>query len=108
MSETHIHVPDLTDGFAIQPDSIVSRTLQQDARTKVVLFGFDAGQELSEHTAAVPAIMHFISGEADVLLGEETVKVGPQSWIHMPARLPHAITARTPVVMLLTLCKNSA
>jgi hypothetical protein len=37
----------------VQPpsDGTLSRTLYQDDRLKVVLFGFAAGQELSEHTA---------------------------------------------------------
>lgn len=38
----------------------LSRTIHQDDRLKAVLFGFAAGQELSEHTASTPAIMHFL------------------------------------------------
>ena len=36
-------------------DSITSRTFYQDEHVKAVLFGFDAGQSLSKHTAAMPA-----------------------------------------------------
>ncbi|MGB9739177.1 cupin domain-containing protein [Chloroflexus sp.] len=88
-------------------DGIISRTIYQDATIKAVLFGFAAGQELSEHTAAIPAIMHILQGEARITLGEEVVEAVPNTWVHMPARLPHSLQARTPVVMLLLLLKGS-
>ncbi len=84
----------------------LSRTIFQDERLKAVLFGFAAGQELSEHTASTPAIMHFLKGEADVVLGQDKVTATAGTWIHMPARLPHSILAKTPVSMLLLLLKS--
>jgi quercetin dioxygenase-like cupin family protein len=84
----------------------LSRTIHQDDRLKAVLFGFAAGQELSEHTASTPAIMHFLKGEADVILGQDKVAAAVGTWIHMPARLPHSILAKTPVSMLLLLLKS--
>jgi len=74
-------------------DSIVSRTIYKDERVNVVLFAFAQGQQLSEHTAAVPAILHILSGEADVGLGEETREAQVGTWIHMQARQPHSIFA---------------
>lgn len=99
--------PNLAGALTITPDSTISRTVHQDEHVKVVLFGFAAGQELSEHTAAVPAHLYFIAGEAEVLLGQETVTVKTGSWVQMPARLPHAIKANTEVKMLLTLLKGA-
>lgn len=107
MTTHRSHIPNLTRSVTVQPDGIVSQTLCNDDRLKVVLFGFDAGQELSEHTAAVPAIMHFLSGEADVTLGAESIRAGPNTWVRMDAGQPHSIVARTPVFMLLTLCKET-
>ena len=86
-------------------DGTLSRTVHQDSRLKAVLFGFAAGQELSEHTASTPAIMHFLSGEADVTLGSDRVSASEGTWIHMPPELPHSIRARTKVIMLLLLLK---
>lgn len=88
------------------PGGITSRTIHNDEALKVVLFGFDAGQELSEHTASMPAVMHFLEGEADVTLGDERTAAGPGTWIHMQAGLRHAITAKTPTIMLLSLQKR--
>jgi quercetin dioxygenase-like cupin family protein len=69
------------------------------------LFGFDTGQELSEHTASVPAIIQIISGQASITLGSETLAVEPGTWIHMEAKLSHAIRATSPLVMLLVMLK---
>lgn len=87
-------------------DGILSRTLFDDARVKVVLFGFGAGQELSEHTASKPAIVHFLQGEAVLTLGDDRIDAVAGTWAHMTAGLKHAIQARTPTLMLLLLLKG--
>ncbi len=90
---------------AVPAESIVSRSLYSDDHLKAVLFGFAPGQELSEHTASTPAIIHIIQGEATLTLGADTHPAGPGTWVHMPAHLPHALVARTQVVMLLLLLR---
>lgn len=97
---------DLDRPLNLPAEGTLSRTLHQDERLKIVLFNFCAGQELSEHTAATPAIMHFLAGEADVTLGADAVAAAPGTWVHMPPQLPHSIRAKTPVAMLLTLVKS--
>lgn len=99
---------DLAAQVDIPEDGTISRTLYQDDQVKVVLFGFAAGQELSEHTAATAAIIHVVRGEARVTLGAETLEAQANTWIHMPPRLPHSILARTPTVLLLLLLKARA
>jgi quercetin dioxygenase-like cupin family protein len=88
------------------PDSIVSRTLVTRGRVKAVLFGFAPGQELSEHTASTPAIVHILEGEAQLRLGAETHAAGPGAWAYMPAGLAHAVVAQTAVKMLLLLLRG--
>ena len=88
---------------AFPPDSILSRNLYQDDALKVILFGFQPGQELSEHTAAVPATLHFLRGKAAVTLGKESKTAQAGTWIHLPANLSHSINAETETLMLLTL-----
>ena len=87
----------------IPADSIVSRTFYDAGKVKGIIFGFAEGQELSEHTAARPAILHFISGEAKLTLGDESLSAGPGTWIQMEAQLPHSVLALSPVVMVLLL-----
>ena len=85
----------------IPADTIVSRTFYDENGSKGIVFGFAEGQELSEHTASRPAILQFISGKAQLTLGEDSFDAGPGSWVHMDAKLPHSVVAETPVVMLL-------
>jgi quercetin dioxygenase-like cupin family protein len=105
MSDQQATVLNLLASIQPEPDGIISRTVFQDDRLKTVLFGFGAGQELSEHTASKPAVMHFLSGEADVTVGSEKLTATPGAWVHMPAGTPHSIVARSPTVMLLYLLK---
>jgi quercetin dioxygenase-like cupin family protein len=86
----------------------LSRTIYQDDQVKAVLFGFAAGQELSEHTASRPAILWFVQGQATVGLGMDQREAVAGTWIHMQAGLTHSIAAKTPVVMLLVLLKWSS
>ena len=104
MNKDYTYIPNLSDLMVEVPtDSILSRTFFTDERVKAVLFGFAAGQELSEHTASRPAILHFLQGEAHLTLGDDSMEAGPGTWVHMPPQLPHSIVAKTPVVMLLLL-----
>jgi quercetin dioxygenase-like cupin family protein len=101
-------ITDLARAVEAPDDGTLSRTIHQDDNLKAVLFGFAPGQELSEHTAATPAIMHFISGEADVTVGAEHFTAAPGCWVHMLPQTPHSIHAKTQVVMLLLLLKSGA
>jgi len=101
------HIPDLLAEVTVPKDGILSRAVYADDRLKAVMFGFDAGQELSEHTASMPAVIHILSGEAEIALGGEVMQASPGTWIHMDANLTHRVSAKTPTVMLLLLLKGS-
>ena len=105
MTTAYTHILDLAKEAEPPADGILSRTVFQDDRVKAVIFGFGAGQELSEHTAARPAMLFFVKGEARLGLGDESRDAQAGTWVHMPANLKHSIEARTPVVMLLVLLK---
>jgi quercetin dioxygenase-like cupin family protein len=108
MGATHLAFPDLTKEIEIPAKGILSRTLLNDDHVRIVLFGFAPGEELSEHTAAVPAIIHLLEGEANVRLGDEHIDARAGFLAHMPARLAHGLVAKTKVTMLLTMIKQSA
>ena len=103
----YTHVGDLAKEAQPPDKGILSRTLYTDDRLKTVLFGFAQGEELSEHTASMPAVIHFLQGEAKLTLGDDVIDAKPGTWVHMPTGQRHAIQARTPVVMLLLLLKQA-
>jgi quercetin dioxygenase-like cupin family protein len=86
---------------AIPPDSIVSRTLHNDPVVKVILFGFAPGQELSEHTSARRAMLQFLSGRAQVVLGADTFEAQAGTFVYMQPHLTHSVTAYEETHMLL-------
>lgn len=99
---SYLHYPNLLDAVpTIAPDSIISRTIYQDERMKAIVFGFAAGQELSEHTAARPAVLHILAGEADITVGGDDWPAAAGDWTHMQPHLQHSIRAKTDVIMLL-------
>jgi quercetin dioxygenase-like cupin family protein len=99
------YVADLRAEVTVPAGGILSRTVHEDERCTLVVFAFDAGQELSEHTSARAALIEVLDGEADVELDGEVRSAGPGTWIAMPPGLRHAIRARTPLVMALTLLR---
>jgi quercetin dioxygenase-like cupin family protein len=104
MSENYFFTKNVTELIKeIPADSIVSRTFYEADRLKAILFGFAPGQELSEHTAARPAILHFLQGEADLTLGEDAMSVQSGSLAYMQPHLSHSIVAKSEVIMLLYL-----
>jgi quercetin dioxygenase-like cupin family protein len=98
----------LVDETKFAPNGIVSRTLLRTANSRVVLFGFSEGQELTEHTSTQNAVVQILSGECEFSLDGKphTVKAG--DFIYMPPNLPHAVRATTQFSMLLTLSKSEA
>lgn len=105
MDTTYTLVPDLAKELTPPANGILSRTLYSGDRLKAVGFGFATGEELSEHTASYPAIVHILSGDATVTLGPDHHELSGGAWMHLAPKLPHSILAKTPVTMLLLLLK---
>jgi quercetin dioxygenase-like cupin family protein len=101
-------VRDLREAIPTPPDGIVSRTIFVDDDVRVVLFSFASGQQLSDHTAAVPVLIEVVEGEASIGVGAELIESRAGTWLHLPAHTPHSVTARTPLTLLLTLLKKQA
>src|SRR5580765_8105610 len=90
------------------PNGIVSRTLLRTDSTRVVLFGFAEGQELTEHTSTQQAVVQILSGECEFDLAGESRLVKAGDFIYMPPNLKHSVRATKPFSMLLTLTKVPA
>src|SRR6188472_4402056 len=80
---------------------IASRVLARTAAGNITLFAFDAGEELSEHTAPFDALALTLSGTLTLTIGGERVRATPQTVVVMPANVPHAVHAPEAARMLL-------
>ena len=96
-------VRDLRAEVEVPKDGILSRTIHTGGGLTLTVFGFDTGQELTEHTSARAAIIEILDGEAEVMLDGDTHRVASGAWITVPAGMAHAIRATTPMRMALTL-----
>ena len=106
MNDQYTHIVDVAKEATPPEHGILSHTVFQNDSVKAVVFGFGQGDEMSEHTASKPAILHFLQGEVKLTLGDDTFAVQAGSWIHMAAGLPHTVLAKTPAIMLLLLLKS--
>jgi len=102
-AEPAFFVADIAAEAPDVPRGIHSQTLYDGPDLRLVLFAFAPGEELSEHTAARPAVVHVLDGEGDALVGGELHTLNPGTWFRMPAGMPHSIRARTPLRMALYL-----
>ena len=87
------------------PNGIVSRTLMRTPNSRVVLFGFAEGQELTEHTSTQNALIQILSGECEVVLAGKPNKLKSGDLVFMPPALPHSVKATKQCSLLLTLSK---
>jgi len=90
----------------IPEDGILTRQLFDDEKLRVVLFTFSARQRLSEHTASTTALLHFLSGEATITLGTDSIEAGPGTWVRMEPGLAHSVVTKSAAIMLLVLLKG--
>lgn len=99
----HVLIPDLASAVVIQPGAIVSKVAHRGDRMNVTVFGFDSGEELTEHQSGRAAIVQVISGRLRFTVDGEQLELGPGSWLEMAPGTPHSLIASEPTVMLLTL-----
>jgi quercetin dioxygenase-like cupin family protein len=85
------------------PNGIVSRTLLRTKNSRAILFGFAAGQELTEHTSTQHALMQILSGACEFSLAGLPRSLKTGDLLYMPPHLPHAVKATEQFSMLLTL-----
>jgi quercetin dioxygenase-like cupin family protein len=89
-----------------QDGSVVSRQITKAEAGNVTLFAFDAGQELSEHTAPFDALVHVLDGEVEISISGQPFHLKVGEAIIMPADQPHAVKALKKFKMLLTMIRS--
>lgn len=85
----------------INEAATVSRTIVKAETCRAVLFSFDKDQALSEHTAAMPAVVQVLEGRLRIDADGQSVELVPGDILHFGTRLPHAVFALEPSKMLL-------
>src|ERR1019366_5242588 len=99
----HFVLSDIASAVNIQAGAVVSRVIFRDNQTEVTVFGFAAGEGLTEHQASRTAIVQVVKGRLEFIADGEQLDAEPGFWLHMEPGTPHSLTAREPTIMLLTL-----
>lgn len=86
--------------------SVVSRALYKGPSGTLTLFAFDAGQELSEHTAPFDAFVHVLDGAVELTIGGKSVRARAGEVVLMPKNVPHAVRAAERFKMLLVMMRG--
>ena len=97
---TPVRLEELVD---YAPGAVVSRTLVKSKIGTLTVFAFDAGEELSEHTAPFNAYVQVLDGNAELTIDGQLVPAATGETVRMPAHIPHAVHAAERFKMLLTL-----
>ena len=106
-SNTEVPTPIMTDlqdiasMIQINEEATVSRTVMHAEGVRLVLFSFDKDEILSEHTAAMPAVVQVLEGRLRIDADGQSVELVPGDILHFGTCLPHAVFALEPSKMLL-------
>ena len=106
MDQSPVGASHVIDLIGYQDGAVVSRAVIKQPAGNVTLFAFDAGQELSEHTAPYDAFVHVLDGEAEIAIAGQPHRLRAGDVIVMPANKPHAVRASARMKMLLTMIRS--
>lgn len=81
-------------------------TLAQKKGVGVTALAFGKGEGVGPHAAKGDALIYISEGIATVKIGEETMEACKGQIVVMPANIPHQVTAKENMSMLLVVVKE--
>ena len=94
------HMIDYAEG------GVVSKELIHNDAGSVTLFSFDAGQQLSEHTAPFDALLQVVEGEMELSVeGKVNVVKAGEAFV-IPNGARHSVSAAKPCKMIITMIRG--
>ena len=85
---------------------VVSKELIHNDAGSVTLFSFDAGQQLSEHTAPFDALLQVVEGEMELSVeGKVNVVKAGEAFV-IPNGARHSVSAAKPFKMIITMIRG--
>ncbi len=98
-------VTGLREALPVTTSATTSRALVDNERVRIVVFAFDAGEQLTEHTASMPAVLTLVDGAMRLDLDEGSYELGPGDCAYLPAHAPHSLEAHAPSRLHLALLR---
>lgn len=94
------HMIDYAEG------GVVSKELIHNDAGSVTLFSFDAGQQLSEHTAPFDALLQVVEGEMELNVEGKVNVVKAGEVFVIPNGARHSVSAAKPFKMIITMIRG--
>ncbi|QAY60357.1 cupin domain-containing protein [Microbacterium protaetiae] len=91
----------------VEPGTRTSQVALSGDGVRVVVFAFDAGAELTEHTAPGPIVVQALEGHLTFTAEGITKHLRPGGILHLDARIPHSVRAVEPSKMILMLLRKA-
>ena len=98
----------LADALPITAHATTSRAVIDNEAARVVFFAFDAGEQLTEHTAAPPVIVQLVRGRLRFEVAGETHELRSGDVVYLAPGEPHALEALEPSLLSLVLIHTPA
>ena len=105
MNDSTCHVHQIAEEISPPESGKQSVILVDDERNKVIAFAFAEGEGLAEHVAPLPVTIQIVSGDATLTLEDRNIDGKPGTFLQLNPKIPHSITAKTPLVMVVMLRK---
>ena len=93
------------DGIDYRPGSVDKQDLIKNGNGAATLFAFDAGQEISEHSAPFDALLLGVEGRGQVTIDGQEHDLRAGDMVLIPAHKPHALRAPERFKMVLSMLR---
>lgn len=95
----------LTDELPIPTHATTSRVVIDNDVVRVVFLAVDAGQQLTEHTAAPPVVVQLVRGRLRFEVAGEAHELQSGDVVYLAPGEPHALKALEPSLLSLVLIR---
>jgi quercetin dioxygenase-like cupin family protein len=94
------------EAVPVTAGATTSRVLVDNDAVRVVAFAFDAGEQLTEHTAALPVVVQVLRGAVRFAVGDDEHELGSGDGVYLPAHASHALEALEPTLLTLVMVRH--
>jgi quercetin dioxygenase-like cupin family protein len=99
-------VTGISDDLPIPSQATTSRAVIDNDAARVVLFAFDTGEKLTEHTAAPPVVVQLVRGRLRFEVAGDSHELQPGDVVYLAPGAPHALEALEPSLLSLVLIQT--
>ncbi len=93
---TSLTFTDLLAGIPVTPSSTTSRVVVNNPALRVVVFAFDEGELLTEHSSPRAVVVHLLDGAIRFTVGEDEHRLVPGDVVYLAPGERHALVAEAP------------